>query len=378
MKIILGDVVVSLLLWSCWMMMACSAVANSDNEDRVTSSYHGGKQRHLRNTSTDCVSSRSTKSPSSGTKSPTGTKSPKSNSVLCTTTTTPPPPTTTSSSFGCMSGETGIPKITQDGNIEITKITDLVAGDLVKGKNAALEDSNECSVVSVMRWSEGPMYGNYTENHYMLDLETSSMVYHEAIGPQTYETSYLLLTTCPVVKDESGKFFAPLDGDHTAFNILKGPLLWEEYMAPYSLHLNLVSRLLHQGVRLDSSSFVDGRRLEKRRMIFTDVVHPDEEEERHRQRNLKRRMLFQASTHLGEENVSHQMTAYDVMLMCAQNKIHCGEAKDYMESHIEVEFVGEIHSAFRAALGFPWPDDEDYIHQELSQLFSFDKPKDYM
>ena len=94
-----------------------------------------------------------------------------------------------------------------DGSVVIKKVVDLEQGDLLQGRDATLNLVDTCEVLHVTEWGTGPLYGNYTSNHFMLNLATSppTVVEHGNDGTFTIEKKYTVLTSCPMAMDESGK-----------------------------------------------------------------------------------------------------------------------------------------------------------------------------
>jgi hypothetical protein len=70
-------------------------------------------------------------------------------------------------------------------------IIDLEKGGIVKGKDVGLLESETCEVVWVELWYEGELFGNYTEDHFMLN---------ELNGTQVQPR----ITACPLVQKAGG------------------------------------------------------------------------------------------------------------------------------------------------------------------------------
>merc|ERR1712127_1118005 len=63
-------------------------------------------------------------------------------------------------------------------------------------------------------FGHGALYGNYTEDHFVLDPATGNVMQHGAVGKRTVEDKYEVLTSCPVGLDEAGTGFTPMDGGY--------------------------------------------------------------------------------------------------------------------------------------------------------------------
>eukprot|EP00591_Stephanopyxis_turris_P010788 CAMPEP_0195507272 /NCGR_PEP_ID=MMETSP0794_2-20130614/747_1 /TAXON_ID=515487 /ORGANISM="Stephanopyxis turris, Strain CCMP 815" /LENGTH=695 /DNA_ID=CAMNT_0040633901 /DNA_START=1 /DNA_END=2085 /DNA_ORIENTATION=+ len=127
---------------------------------------------------------------------------------------TPAPVSAPSPTGSCMSGNIDV-KL-KSGNIAAVK--DLKVGDSIKGLNMDGEESY-CKVESVGEFGFGPLYGNYTDDHFIYfppgnnNQSKSIIVPHGKKGAVTNETKYEVLTSCPLGLEQSGKAFTPIDGD---------------------------------------------------------------------------------------------------------------------------------------------------------------------
>ncbi|KAK1738030.1 hypothetical protein QTG54_011324 [Skeletonema marinoi] len=111
---------------------------------------------------------------------------------------------------GCMSGNTGIVKVNEDKSTTIVPLLNAAPGDKVKGLDDKLQDAT-CVVQSIGYWGPGELYGNYTSNHFVYDSSRGGIVEHGEVGDYSSEDQYVLLSSCPLVLDESGGAFTPID-----------------------------------------------------------------------------------------------------------------------------------------------------------------------
>jgi len=172
---------------------------------------------------------------------------------------TPPPPPPSPPSRSCMSGNTGILTLQRsasyfealedkpasqeissgDGETKysIKTLNTLQVGDVVEGLDAK-KKSSLCTVEAVGMFGRGTLYGNYTEDHFVLDPASGNVVMHGAFGQNTTEDKYELLTSCPLGVDESGTAFTPLDSDFCG-DYQKG-MSWSNYLALHAAILRVV------------------------------------------------------------------------------------------------------------------------------------------
>ena len=116
-------------------------------------------------------------------------------------------------SKSCMSGNTGTFKVesstTEKRTVAIVK--ELAVGDVIEGLDADKQPAL-CTVEAIGQFGHGALYGNYTEDHFVLDPATGNVTQHGAVGNRTVEDRYDVITSCPVGLDEAGTSFDPLDG----------------------------------------------------------------------------------------------------------------------------------------------------------------------
>ena len=171
----------------------------------------------------------------------------------------PPPPS-------CMSGNTGTLKVTgtlnapapanpseksagslleatpqekSTGSLErtITIVKELAVGDKIEGLDADKQPAL-CTVEAVGMFGFGALYGNYTEDHFVLDPATGNVMQHGAVGNRTDEDKYEVLTSCPVALDEAGTGFTPMDGDFCGKSTSE--MSWSKYLLIHASMLRIV------------------------------------------------------------------------------------------------------------------------------------------
>lgn len=131
----------------------------------------------------------------------------------------------------------GIHSADHMGTDEIIKVKDLKIGDTILG----LDENRlpaECTVEAVGLFGYGTLYGNYTEDHFVLDTGSDKVQMHGPVGDATAEDKYELLTSCPVGVDESGKKFTPIDSDFCGDE--QKEMSWSDYLLIHASILRLV------------------------------------------------------------------------------------------------------------------------------------------
>ena len=122
-----------------------------------------------------------------------------------------------------MSGNTGTFKATPVENSTggfkrtVAIVKELAVGDTIEGLDADKRPAL-CTVEAIGQFGHGALYGNYTEDHFMLDPATGNIMQHGAVGNRTMEDKYDVMTSCPVALDEAGSGFTPMDGDFCGKN----------------------------------------------------------------------------------------------------------------------------------------------------------------
>lgn len=150
-------------------------------------------------------------------------------------------------SSSCMSGNIGLPKVMhvtsgqetliEESSISVTKLTDLHVGDFIQGFDEQLQPTT-CKVEAIGQFGHGPLYGNYTDDHFIYNPTTNMVEEHGVDGVLesdiTTEDKYEILTDCPLGVDEAGTKFTPIDSDFCGSHLTK--LSWSDYI------------LLHKGI----------------------------------------------------------------------------------------------------------------------------------
>ena len=142
-------------------------------------------------------------------------------------------------SKSCMSGNTGTFKVesstTEKRTVAIVK--ELAVGDVIEGLDADKQPAL-CTVEAIGQFGHGALYGNYTEDHFVLDPATGNVTQHGAVGNRTFEDKYELMTSCPVGIDEVGTGFTAMDGDFCGTSTLE--MGWSDYLLIHASILRIV------------------------------------------------------------------------------------------------------------------------------------------
>ena len=125
------------------------------------------------------------------------------------------------------------------GSLErtVTIVKELAVGDKIEGLDADKQPAL-CTVEAVGMFGFGALYGNYTEDHFVLDPATGDVVQHGAVGKRTDEDKYEVLTSCPVALDEAGTGFTPMDGDFCGKSTSE--MSWSKYLLIHASMLRIV------------------------------------------------------------------------------------------------------------------------------------------
>lgn len=139
----------------------------------------------------------------------------------------------------CMAGNTGFMKVTGTGNTETTQLQDLQVGDNIIGLNGDKSVVEDCEVISLTSKGNATVYDKYTSDHYIVDGSGSTLVTQGEVGQQEDDVPvFQVLTSCPVVTDDSGK--------ESTFSICgralyeNGPMPWSAYLKIHETMFNLV------------------------------------------------------------------------------------------------------------------------------------------
>lgn len=153
----------------------------------------------------------------------------------------------------CMSGDTGIIQVLEDESTQVIALKNVQPGNKVQGLNEALEVA-VCDVITLGAWGQGTTYGNYTRTHYMYDSGSQEIVQHGEVGEDKVEDVFVLMTTCPLARDEVGNFFTPLDGFIFPRNEILTTMSWEYYVKVYKIIAPSVTAVPET---LSLSAFID-------------------------------------------------------------------------------------------------------------------------
>ena len=153
----------------------------------------------------------------------------------------PDPVDPNDSSGSCMSGNTGLIKVntqkTKSQSSEVTKLIDLEIGDSIRGYDEFMRPST-CKVEAIGQFGFGPLYGNYTDDHFIYNPTNNMIEEHgKAVASEadmTRENKYEILTDCPLAQDEAGTRFTPIDKDFCGEETKS--MSWSDYV------------LLHKGI----------------------------------------------------------------------------------------------------------------------------------
>ena len=119
----------------------------------------------------------------------------------------------------------------------VTIVKELAVGDKIEGLDADKQPAL-CTVEAVGMFGHGALYGNYTEDHFVLDPATGNVMQHGAVGKRTVEDKYEVLTSCPVGLDEAGTGFTPMDGDFCGKGTSE--MGWSDYLLIHASMLRIV------------------------------------------------------------------------------------------------------------------------------------------
>eukprot|EP00571_Detonula_confervacea_P004301 CAMPEP_0172317898 /NCGR_PEP_ID=MMETSP1058-20130122/33198_1 /TAXON_ID=83371 /ORGANISM="Detonula confervacea, Strain CCMP 353" /LENGTH=497 /DNA_ID=CAMNT_0013032579 /DNA_START=60 /DNA_END=1553 /DNA_ORIENTATION=+ len=155
----------------------------------------------------------------------------------------------------CMAGQTGFTKVDTSGSSKsttVTRLDNLQVGDTIHGLDEFKSKNEACEIISLTSAGDRTVYGNYTDDHFILSEEDpGTLVAHgEAGQTEEFTTVYQVLSTCPVVTDETGK--------ESTFTIcakslaVDGSLPWSSYLR---IHATLLRLVLETGVRTISSFY---------------------------------------------------------------------------------------------------------------------------
>ena len=170
-----------------------------------------------------------------------------------------PPPTprpTKRPTRVCIAGSTGFTKVEKGigfgAEYKIKQLQDLQVGDHIIGMSTDKSKSDECEVVSVSSKGGSLVYGNYTSDHYMLTKSYDKLEVHGEAGEEgQYSNVFQVLSSCPIVTDESGKESAFSICGQSLYN--NGPMPWSAYL---TIHGSMFFLVKSTGLS-DLSAFYD-------------------------------------------------------------------------------------------------------------------------
>jgi len=120
-------------------------------------------------------------------------------------------------------------------NAQFKNVRDLSIGDAIEGLDEEM-DHVICSVEAVGDFGMGPVFGNYTRDHFILDASRGVVSPNGADGEEQFVDKYAVLTSCPVGLDESGVGFTALDADFLGDEAIG----WSDYVLIHQAILNIV------------------------------------------------------------------------------------------------------------------------------------------
>ena len=141
----------------------------------------------------------------------------------------------------CMSGETGVVVLEENnipkGDSVVVKVRDLTTNDSIQGLDENRQPTT-CKIEAVGNFGVGPVYGNYTDGHYILNPDTGNIEQHGKGQPMSVVDKYIVVTSCPLGVDESGTGFTPFDSDF--FGDLAKEMSWTDYLLLHKAILRVV------------------------------------------------------------------------------------------------------------------------------------------
>jgi len=136
----------------------------------------------------------------------------------------------------CVSGNTGIMTKSKRGS-KVIQVRNLRVGDMVPGLDVNMKPTS-CKVEAIGSFGSGVVYGNYTSDHFVFNSKSRKVEEHGRQGKRETVDKYDLIADCPLVEDESGKQFGPIDSDFCGGNIKD--LSWSDYLTLHKAILRVV------------------------------------------------------------------------------------------------------------------------------------------
>lgn len=142
----------------------------------------------------------------------------------------------------CMSGQTRVEIESgtgqANGDAQFKYVQDLNVGDTIQGLDVNMMPTT-CSIEAVGHFGTGPVFGNYTEDHFILDPSGNVVLTNGNTGMMEEVDKYTVLTSCPVGLDESGIGFTAFDSDFLGDNALA----WSDYVVIHQSIYNIVKEV---------------------------------------------------------------------------------------------------------------------------------------
>ena len=104
-------------------------------------------------------------------------------------------------------------------------VRNLSVGDTIRGLDKDLNPA-DCLVQAIGPYGNGTVYGNYTDDHYILNPAANVVLPNGNSSVSSEVDKYSVLTSCPVGLDESGVGFTPFDSDFFGANTVS----WSDYV----------------------------------------------------------------------------------------------------------------------------------------------------
>jgi hypothetical protein len=140
----------------------------------------------------------------------------------------------------CMSGDSRV-GIQSSNEATLTNLTifknvrTLTVGDTIRGLDKDLNPT-DCLVQAIGNFGNGTVYGNYTDDHSILDPLTNTVTATGNSGVSLEVDVYSVLTSCPVGLDESGIGFTPF----STVLFGAGAVSWSDYILIHRAIVDIV------------------------------------------------------------------------------------------------------------------------------------------
>jgi hypothetical protein len=128
-----------------------------------------------------------------------------------------------------MSGNTRVGVLSSNESLNVEQkfkaVRELNMGDTIQGLNESMNPV-ACTVEAIGYFGNGPTYGNYTGDHFILNTAQQVVMPNGKTGNMEVVDKYAVLTSCPVGLDESGVGFTAVDADFLGHEALS----WLDYI----------------------------------------------------------------------------------------------------------------------------------------------------